>query len=283
MNKTIREQKTGCRIGKRNNGMGFPAGLAARFTLIELLVVIAIIAILAAMLMPALSKARGKARESSCRNNLKQVGTALELYCGDFDDMYPLCSNAQMKADGNYAAFTKWQEDLWAWQLVWKRKYIPNPRLLFCEEALEASGRRWSSWAVNSVITTPSDPTCYAQAISYGYNAALGGYDAGGSYSANGMGTQYKKPARKSELQEPSEMVAAAEGKFSSSAPCFHGSTETLIPVHNGRAVILWADGRVGTAYNPAQTLRNESTNYFRKTRYHFVRSRRRLIARYPN
>ena len=70
---------------KRGLTPGDPRG----FTLIELLVVIAIIAILAAILFPVFAKAREKARQSSCTNNLKQLGIAFTTYSSDWDERYP--------------------------------------------------------------------------------------------------------------------------------------------------------------------------------------------------
>lgn len=67
---------------------------ADAFTLVELLTVIGIIAVLAAILFPVFATVRAKARQSVCVSNLKQIGSAIQMYAQDYDGLLPYALDA---------------------------------------------------------------------------------------------------------------------------------------------------------------------------------------------
>ena len=92
--------------------IGAPTGINAGFTLIELLVVIAIIGILAALLLAAISEAKGRALRIQCANNIRQLGIALQGFVEEHR-VYPL-SLSTNKPYGDYHDFDHefWMRDL---------------------------------------------------------------------------------------------------------------------------------------------------------------------------
>jgi len=98
----------------------------AGFTLIELLVVIAIIAILAAILFPVFSRAREKARQSSCGSNLRQVQLAIAQYTQDYDERHP------------HTWFVQSVGEQWPGSYQWEEAvlpYVKNQQLFVCPSA----------------------------------------------------------------------------------------------------------------------------------------------------
>jgi prepilin-type N-terminal cleavage/methylation domain-containing protein/prepilin-type processing-associated H-X9-DG protein len=138
----------------------------AAFTLIELLVVIAIIAVLIGLLLPAVQKVRLAAQSTQCKNNLKQIGLALAMYCNDNDGSFPHSTHGSLDSRVGWVQTLAPYYEAVGYQIDKIRICPADPR---ADERLDPKqGAAWgSSYLINNYICpsnteyeTKIDPDC---------------------------------------------------------------------------------------------------------------------------
>jgi prepilin-type N-terminal cleavage/methylation domain-containing protein/prepilin-type processing-associated H-X9-DG protein len=209
----------------------------AAFTLVELLVVIAIIGILAALLIPTLSAAKAHANSTTCKNHLRQLGIALQLYVDDHENKYlytvnpydPSLDNAVGPANTRY-----WWAKLWPYYSVqWTNReyHCPGYRGAIAGEVDHSPP--FGSYAFNEVGVAGFGGVAD---LAHGIR-----YHPGKSF---GLGpptyASHPNPAvSESQIEEPSDMMAIGESRFLS-------AQVNLFPGGRGDALLCgwrnWAD-----------------------------------------
>ena len=212
------------------------------FTLIELLVVIAIIAILAAMLLPALKAAKDMAKQSVCKNNLKQLGYLFGMYGDDYGG-YALPYMIYTDSLGNYTG----------WFNVLIDNYLPHiasmpvtnasclKRLPWCSPLLcpMTSDGGGSYWVDDADLPTRT------YALSFGLNYKICGSPTGKPWPNQWefiRNDTYKSPSNYIRLGEGNSYVIYGYAKAGNGIDSFR-------PRHKGQVDLLFCDGHVDSSF----------------------------------
>ena len=190
----------------------------AAFTLVELLVVIGIIAVLMAILLPVLAKARAQANRTVCLSNIRQLGTAILMYCNDNKGWFPTC------AYWDSLAYKPYPEDWVHWQSNRNlmdsavAKHVGRDGKL--KELLRCPADSFDGRKAGASIAPWQGPYLY----SYGMNAGLAQNVRSGSVRTKLA--QWRSPSRKILITEISEKYCTA-GAWSYGSPLAlrHGTT----------------------------------------------------------